>query len=171
MGYDVTEVKRTGYDATWDPSTLNFNLGGIDDVRFECPLIMAPLKIGSAGGMKLDDRFVGLGDDARIITVVKQVTLARIRKIYPWDDGSGAVDGTPIPNASMRQYAKPLLLHPISNGAATTEDITVYFVVPIPTPPRRNGTDFDAWEVPWFIYPDLTKLAAGTNPYYEYKGV
>lgn len=175
MSYDPTKVRRTAYDVTWDPSSTNHNLGGIDEVRFECPLQFAAVKIGSAGNLKLGDRFIGLGDDARIITVVREVTLARIRVLFPWDDGAGEVDLTPIYGADMAALAKPLLLHPIDKvdglgNADTTEDITIFKALPIPSPVRRTGTDFDVWEVPWLIYPDLTKLSTGVAAYMEMKG-
>jgi hypothetical protein len=160
-------VRFTNYDGTWN----SVDLGGVDDVKIDLKLIFTPIKIGSAGNLKLDDRFEGLGDDAHISLIVREVTLARIKSLCPWEDGSGTVDLTPPVGTNLYQYAHQLVLHPRDKGVATTEDVEVFKAVPVQSfQLPRDGVGPDKWEVIFNVYPDRAKLAAGTPPYLDIKG-
>ena len=144
---------------------------GLDDVKINAELVFAAVKIGSAGNLKLDDRFQGLDDNAHVSIVVREVALALIRSLVPWAAASGVVALVPPIGTQVAQYADLLTLHPRDKGAATTEDVHFFKAVPVQSfKLPRNGQDFDRWEVRFNLYPDLTKLAAGTNPYFEVKG-
>jgi hypothetical protein len=172
MAYDSGNVRRGNFNATWDTAGSAHDLGGVDAVKIDAKLLYDPIKIGSAGKMKLDEYFDGLGDDAKVSITVREVTLARIRKLCPWDNGSGSVDLTPPVGTKMYQYAKQLLLHPTDQGAGTTLDIAFFKTVPVNSfQVERNGVKQDEWVVEFAIFPDATKLAAGTPPYWEVLGV
>lgn len=167
MAFDSTKVRQTNYDAMWDTQ----DLGGLDDVKINMDLIFLPVKIGSAGNMKLEDRFQGLNDDAHVLIVVREVTLALIRKLVPWAGATGAAALTPPIGTGMTQYAKQLTLHPRDMLLVTTEDMEFWKAVPVQSYKLpRNGQDFDKWEVRFNLYPDPAKIAAGTHPYAQIKG-
>lgn len=167
MAWDLTEVRRTPHLVTWSGQ----DQGGVDEVDFSGVKWMTdPLKIGSAGAMKMDEVFTGLTDDSAIKVVARQVTAARIRASCPWAAGSGIANLTPPVGTRLLQYAQLLVLHPIDLGAGTSEDIHVFKTVPFAVLPKRTGTSWDLFEILFKVYPDQTKLIAGQNPYWEMKG-
>jgi hypothetical protein len=171
MSYDPANVRRGCFDATFDESGTAHDLGGVDEVKIDAKLLYSPVKIGSAGPAKLDDYFDGLDDGAKVSVKVREVTLTRIRKMCPWDNGSGSVDLTPPIGTKMYQYAKKLTLHPTDQGAGTTLDIVFFKAVPANSfQVERNGVKQDEWVVEFAIYPDRTKLAAGSPAYWEVLG-
>lgn len=167
MAYDPTKIRFTNYDVTW----AAVDLGGVDEVKLDLKMIFTPIKIGSAGAMKLDDRFEGLGDDAQVSVIVREVALAKIVSLCPWETGGGIADLVPPVGTNLYQYAQALLLHPRDKGVATTEDIEIYKTVPVSSfQLPRDGVKPDMWEVIFNIYPDRTKLASGINAYLDLKG-
>ena len=158
------------YDVSWDTGTP-VDLGGVDDVKPNFKLVWEALKCGSTGDVKLDDVFRGLSDDSHISVIVREVQLTIIRKMVPWGGASGVINLCPPIGTRLMQYAKQLTLHPRDMGAVTTEDVEIWKTVPVQSfALPRNGKDPDKWEVIFNIYPDLTKLAAGTNAYMQIKG-
>lgn len=167
MAYDPTKSRITNYDVTWNAA----DLGGVDEVKPNLALVFTLIKIGSAGIMMLDKRFEAMGDDAAVSVIVREVTLARIRTLHPWDNGSGAVDLVPAVGTGLYQYAQALTCHPRDKGGVTDEDLLLYKTVPISSfQLPRDGKGPDLWEVIFQVFPDQSKLNSGINAYGELKG-
>ncbi len=70
--------------------------------------------------------------------------------------------------AGQRTYAKELILHPMDIGDADhTQDIGLYYALPVTPPPKRGGED-DAWDVKFLPLPDMTRLFTSVNPFIWY---
>lgn len=170
MAYDVTKTRRTNYDVTWG----THDLGGLDKVDLsKLELLLDPVAIGSAGKMKLDDRFIGLTDGSVISVQVREVTRTRIEKLMPWFSGSAGAEIALVPAVNTlvsATYAAALLLHPRDKVANDGEDYELFKTVPIQAfNLSRDGKEDDVWEVLFRIYPDISKLPA--NPYGRIKAV
>jgi hypothetical protein len=168
MAADPTKTRR----AAWDATLGAHDLGGVDSVDpTGIKMMLDPVKIGSVGKMKIDDRFVGCTDDSQIKIVVREVTRVRMEKLCPWFVGTTLVtdiNGTPPVNTLIANaYAQELRLHPTDKGSTINEDLVFFKVVPVGPAAliKRTGTVDDAWEITLNIYPDLTKLPA--NPYFQ----
>lgn len=164
MSITVSNTRRTNYDCTWNSVAL----GGVNKVDLsKLTLLLEPVKIGSLGNMKLDDRIIGLEDKAMITIELREVTRAIIQKMMPWaTQTTGAkLDFMPAVNTLMASYAQALLLHP-RDVADVSQDLSIYKATPVQAfNLTRDGTKDDVWEVMFMIYPDLTKLP--NNPYGE----
>jgi hypothetical protein len=164
MAIDVTQTRRSNYNVSWN----SIDLGGVNKVDLsKLELLLEPVKIGSLGNMKLDDRFIGLKDESIISVEIRQVTRTIIEKLVPWFSGStGAlVPLVPPVNTLIGTYAQILLLHP-RDVADVSQDVKLYKTVPIQAfNLTRDGTKDDVWEIMFMIYPDITKLP--NNPYGE----
>lgn len=159
MSVTVGNIRRTNYDVTFGGA----DLGGLDKVDLsKLALLLEPVKVGTTGNMKLDDRYVGLEDKAAITIQVREVTRAMIEKAFPWfsgTTGAAAVELTPVVNTLVAAtYAAALILHPHDMGATVTQDIEIYKAVPASPPVSRDGTKDDVWEITFMVYPDLSKL-------------
>lgn len=160
-----SNTRRTNFDVLWG----THELGGVDKVDLsKIALLLEPVKIGSLGNMKLDDRFIGFEDGALITVQCREITRTRIEKLVPWFSGSpGAlVPLAPSVNTLMsNSYAAALVLHP-RDKADASEDVKFYKAVPVQSVNlSRDGKADDVWEITFRIYPDLSKLPA--NPYGE----
>lgn len=159
------DIRRTNYDVIFDGD----NLGLLDDVSPELAMMLEPVKTGSTGNMKLDDRFTGLEDDARITVQVREINRTQIERLMPWFTGTantGDIPLTPATNALMSTHAKLLVLHPRDQGTTLTQDLVILKAFPrtgyqLP----RTGTEDDVWEIEFLIYPDVSKIGTADNPY------
>lgn len=164
----AAELRKTAWDVGWS----SVFLGAVDEVKPSIELMFVALKAGSLGdNVVLDEVFDGLGDKAQVSIVCQQSTLERIRAITPWASAVAAkqVLLTPALGVRIYQYAALLTLHPRDN-AGTTEDWEFFKAVPVYIPPARDGKKQDSYEVIFRIFPDQTKIAAGTAAYMRVKG-
>jgi hypothetical protein len=162
---DITKTIRTNWDVKWN----SLPLGGCNKVDLsKLALLLEPVKIGSLGNMKLDDRVIGLEDGAMIGVEVREITRAQIELAMPWFAGT-TVTGTiqlmpPINTLLANAYAHALVLHPRGEGDVN-QDITLTKTVPVQLfNLSRDGTKDDVWELMFRIYPDLS-VTPPANPY------
>lgn len=138
------------------------HFGGTNEVTPNIELMLDPVKVGS--NQKLDDWVDGVGDDAAIAMVLREVTREQIEHLCPWfggTSGTDAVDLAPAAGQRMRQWAKPLILHPTDANGLTNQDIEIYATVPVGFgSPKRDGKAQEAVEIEMLVYPDLNKLLA-----------
>ena len=162
---DITKTVRTNWDVLYNSVAL----GGLNKVDLsKLALLLEPVKIGSLGNMKLDDRVIGLEDGALISVEIREITRAKIEAALPWVSGT-TVTGRipllpPINTLLSNAYAHALVLHP--RGAAdVNQDITLLKAVPVQLfNLSRDGTKDDVWELMFRLYPDMS-ITPPANPY------
>jgi hypothetical protein len=159
---DPSKTRRDMYNVSWN----SVDLGGLDGVKPEFKMLLDPIKIGSLGKAKVGDRFVGLGEDAKVTIKIRETangTLrGRLQKLMPWATQTTGAELalTPAVNVDLYSYAQALVLHP-RGAAAVDEDLTLLKTVPVRAHEiPRTGTEDDVWEVEFLIYPDRSSLPA-----------
>lgn len=138
MAVNPANSRRTMYDVTWNA----YDLGGLDDAKLDLAMLLAAIKIGSLGNVKVGDRFIGLTDDAKITLILRETIRATIQKLVPWATQTAGAELvlTPPVNTDLYTYAQPLILHPrdrTEQTPSTDQDIELYKTVPI------SGEDFE----------------------------
>jgi hypothetical protein len=172
MWNDSNVRKNVAYDVYWVQSATSIvDLGGTDEVTPDIPLLISPVKIGSAGPQKLDDWIDGVGDGATVKLALREQVRRRLERLAPWFSTTTlttAIPVVPVPGTRLYQYAKPLILHP-TDLAVTNQDLLFHAAVPMPPGAmKRTGTEFDKFEAQFMVYPDRTKLLAGTAAVVEF---
>ena len=159
---DQTKLRRT----SWDVSAAGTDIGGVDEVDPSgIKLEKDPVRVGTAGKIKLDDRVIGIQDGSVVkIQFRETATWAKMKLMFPWL-GAGT-DLVPPTGALMTAYAVQWILHPHDKPADTSEDIVLYKAVPRQGYAiKRDGTKDDVFEVELEPYPDPTKVGTSANPY------
>jgi hypothetical protein len=172
MAPDPAATRREMYDVSYGGHAL----GGLQKVDLsKLVMMLDAIMIGSFGKLKLDDRFVGLEAGAQVSIDVVQTNRQMINlAIATGTPGVGTTEVPLVPatlNTLMSAtYGKALLIHPRSKLTDVSEDLELYKTVQVGAPISRTGTADDVWTLVFNVYPDMTKLAAGTeNPYGRWK--
>ena len=158
-GSNTYNPRITNWDVVWS----SYSLGLVNEVQPDIKLITTPVTRGTTGKKVVLDDFVS-AVDAKVKVKIPDIAAALIKELCPWI-GSGAQYLAPsVPNTLLYQYAALLTLHPHDIAAATTtEDLSFPKAVPFSLfDLKRDGDKESDWEVEFKVYPDFTKLTAGT---------
>lgn len=150
--------RRTAWNVTWNAA----GVGTVYEVQPDLSYELEPIKRASTGKIVLGEWIVNLKGMVKV--QLADVQLALEQAMAPWwSVGSIPLMPTSAPPVNIYQYAQELILHPVDQGATTTEDLHLTKTVPMkPVSMKRQGEKDDLWEMEFRIFPDVGRLQAAT---------
>ena|SRR5689334_9099638 len=153
---NAANLRRTSYQALWGDSSP-FDFGFVDLVNPALDLKLDPIQTGTTGKLILGYRPVAL--EGYVSLIVREITLTMLQKAAPWWS-SGAIPLIPsAANVDLYTYAQLLKLHPVDQGATTTQDLNLVKAVPMQAfKLQRDNKNDDAYELRYCFFPDRSQL-------------
>ena len=159
-----TGILATAGPRTWKRFQVLFNAVdlGLTDVVDPTGIKFKgrPITAGTFGkDLPLGYRVTGFEGVVKI--QILQLNVAQYTAMTPWYGGTGAIPLMPAQGSDLYSFAKSLVLHPIQNGASTTEDLNYGLACPITSPAqvKRDGGDDDMVEIEFMLFPNRTTLS------------